>query len=338
MTVFGSDTLSTADVMNEYPKGTLRDMVYLLEERCPLQKNLHMKASNKTTSHVSTFQVGEPTVTLRQINEGVASSIGTTEQVEDGMTIQAIQMTTDIDLLEMNDDPNEVRTSQMRMAMNSLVKSGEGLYFYGTPADDIAEFYGLSNRAEFNVAASDHVVDASGSGSDNASIWLIYHHPDVIHSIFPKNARGGVYHKDWGPQLVQTAATLGGGKIPAVVDEYKWITGLVVKDPRQICRIANIDVSELGTLTGDQEVADLTNVIFSMTKAMHRIFAPSMGQPAWYMGRSIAEGMAIMAQSMTHSNVFSYEQVHGKGPKGLHAHGIPVFISDQLLYDEAQVV
>jgi hypothetical protein len=40
MADLGSDVLSLADVMNEYPKGTLREMVYLLEQRCPLRRNL----------------------------------------------------------------------------------------------------------------------------------------------------------------------------------------------------------------------------------------------------------------------------------------------------------
>ncbi|HET6495243.1 MAG TPA: hypothetical protein VFH61_07775, partial [Thermoleophilia bacterium] len=95
---------------------------------------------------------------------------------------------------------------------------------------------------------------------------------------------------------------------------------------------------ELETQLTGQAVGAVTNVIFSMTAACHHIFAPTMGTPAWYMPRSVAKGMAMLAQTMTHANVFSYEQVHGVGPKNLHAMGIPVYISDQLVYDEAEVL
>ena len=38
MTVYGNTILTLADIANEYPKGVLRDMTYMLAARSPLRR------------------------------------------------------------------------------------------------------------------------------------------------------------------------------------------------------------------------------------------------------------------------------------------------------------
>ena len=249
-----------------------------------------------------------------------------------------IQTTTDVKLLEINDDPNEVRMSQMRMAMETMRAHAEDLMFYGTPLDDPAEFYGLAMRDEFNSTGSDHVVNGGGAAT-RTSVWLVQHHPDIIHAIYPKNAKGGLYHRDWGEQLVQTQATIGGTKLPAVVDQYCLDLGLVVKDPRGVCRIANLNIAHQTTLTNTGAIDDYDGAImYLMTDALHRLFNPSKGKLAWYCNRDMALSMAKQAQATgNQAGVYSYEQVWGHGPRGLHACGVPVFISDAISTNEDAV-
>lgn len=336
MTTYGNTILTMADIHNEYPRGVLRDMTYSLSARSPLFGRLPMRASNKTTSHVSEFQVTEPTISVLKVGEGISASVGQTEQIEDGMSMLGSLAVTPLKLLELNDDPNEIRGAQIQMRTEALRKTAESLLWYGDPADDQAEFLGILMRDAFNTLG-EHCLDAGGS-TNQSSIVLMDISPQALFVIYPRNCKGGVYHKDWGEQLVQTDTNVGGAKLPALVDQVELDLGVVIKDPRQIVRLANVDHAEMAGLTGAQEVTDYaTNVLFQMGRMQHHIYAPYMGQPAYFMPRSVAQELAFMAQQSTLSNAFTYDQVGGKGPKQLHYNGIPIFISDGMIYAEGVV-
>lgn len=336
MTTYGNTILTMADIQNEYPKGTLRDMTYMLQARSPLMRMLPMRASNKTTSHVTTFQVSEPTITTLKIGEGISASVGLTEQNEDGMSMLGSLAVTPLKLLEVNDDPNEIRTSQINMRTEALRKRAETLYWYGQPLDDSAEFQGMAFRPDF-ATLGEYCLTGGGT-TNKSSVWLIDMHPEALFSIFPRNCRGGVYHKDWGEQLVQTDTNVGGAKLPCVVDQVELDLGLVIKDPRQICRLANVDYAEIAGLSGAQEATDYsTMILYQMGRMQHHIFAPFMGQPAYFMSRAVAQEFAFRAQVVTQANAFSFEQIGGKGPKVLHYQNIPILVSDGLVNNEATV-
>jgi hypothetical protein len=336
MTTYGNTILTMADIANEYPKGTLRDMTYSLAARSPLFGRLPMRASNKTTSHVSTFQTSEPTITVLKVGEGISASVGQTDQVEDGMSMLGSLAVTPLKLLELNDDPNEIRSTQINMRTEALRKTAESLLWYGNPADDQAEFLGIMFRDAYN-SLGDHVLTAGGT-TNQSSIVLMDISPQALFLIYPRNCKGGVYHKDWGEQLVQTDTNVGGAKLPALVDQVELDFGLVIKDPRQLVRLANVDHAEMAGLSGAQMTTDYaTNVLFQMGRMQHHIFAPYMGQPAYFMPRVVAQELAFMAQQSTLSNAFSYDQVGGKGPKQLHYNGIPIFISDAMLKTEGVI-
>lgn len=336
MTTYGNTILTMADIHNEYPRGTLKDMTYSLAARSPLFGRLPMRASNKTTSHVTEFQVTEPTISVLKVGEGISASVGQTEQVEDDMSMLGSLAVTPLKLLELNDDPNEIRSAQIKMRTEALRKTAESLLWYGNPADDQAEFLGLLMREAYS-SLGEHVLSAGGS-TNQSSIILMDISPEALFMIFPRNCRGGVYHKDWGEQLVQTDTNVGGAKLPALVDQVELDLGLVVKDPRQIVRLANVDHAEMAGLSGAQMSTDYaTNVLFQMGRMQAHIFAPYMGQPAYFMARNVAQEFSFMAQERTLSNAFTFEQVGGKGPKQLHYNGIPIFISDGLIYDEGVI-
>jgi len=336
MTVYGNTILTLADIANEYPKGVLRDMTYMLAARSPLRRMMPMKASNKTTSHVSTFQVSEPTITVLKVGEGISASVGHTEQVEDGMSMLGTLAVTPLKLLEINDDPNEIRMSQINMRTEALNKTAESLVFYGNPADDAAEFLGWAFRSYYTTLG-DHCLSAGGT-TNKSSIWLFDIHPESSFIVYPRNCKGGVYHKDWGEQLVQTDTNVGGAKLPCVVDQVELDLGLVLKDPRQNVRLANVDHAEMAGLSGAQQTTDFaTFVLFQMGRMQHHIYAPYMGQPAFVMGRDVAQQFAFMAQATTNTNVFTFEQIGGKGPKQLHYNGIPILVSDAIVNNEATI-
>jgi len=136
------------------------------------------------------------------------------------------------------------------------------------------------------------VMLAGGSGSDNASIYLVVWGEQTVFGTFPKGSQGGVVSKDLGIQDVQDA---NGNSFQAAKSLYQWDCGLVVKDWRYVVRIANIDVSYWIGVTGTQATTSATNLIKLMTRAIARIPNFSMGRAAFYTNRSIQEGLMIQA-------------------------------------------
>ncbi|MFU1966163.1 major capsid protein, partial [Bordetella bronchiseptica] len=115
--------------------------------------------------------------------------------------------------------------------------------FYGDSSIDAEKFMGLTPR--FNSLSAENgqnIIDAGGTGSDNASIWLTVWGPNTLHTIYPKGSQAGLQSRDLGEDTLIDAA---GGRYQGYRTHYKWDIGLTLRDWRYVVRIANVDVSEL---------------------------------------------------------------------------------------------
>jgi hypothetical protein len=335
MAVLGNTVLNLSDIAKREEVGMPAKIAYLLEQELSLFSSMSMVPTNKTTSHLTTVQTGEPTVSLKALNVGTVSSKGTVEQQEDGLMMLEAWSTTDAELLKFSVDKAAVRAGEGRMFISAMRKAAEGYLLYGNVTTDPKQINGLSVRDPWN-SLGDQCLGCAGTGSDLSSIWLIVSSPETIFMTYPMNSVGGLDHKDWGPQIIQTDTNLGGAKLGAVVDQWLWALGLVTKDQRFAVRICNIENVDVLGVSGTQELADYTtNIRYRMTQAYHRIWNINMGTAFWLMPRIIAEGFAIQAQATLSANGFTFEQISGR--KILSYMGIPIKISDQLLNTETQV-
>ena len=102
-----------------------------------------------------------------------------------------------------------------------------------------------------------NILDAGGTGSDNASVYLVVWGDQTVYCPFPKGSKAGLTHEDLGEQTVYNS---DGTRLQAFATRYQWKNGLVVKDWRYVVRICNIDISDLISSTGTQASTAATSL------------------------------------------------------------------------------
>jgi hypothetical protein len=119
-----------------------------------------------------------------------------------------------------------------------------------------------------------------------------------------------------------------GGRMEGYRTHYRWDAGLVVRDWRYFVRIANIDISELGT------IANTKNLINWMVQATERVPSFGKGRAAFYMNRTLREKLRLGILERVSSNL-SWETVSGK--RVMTFDDIPVRRTDALINTETRV-
>ena len=209
--------------------------------------------------------------------------------------------------------------------------------FYGNETTEPEAFTGLAPRFNSTTAENgDNIIDAGGTGSDNASIWLVVWGPNTCHGIIPKGSAAGLQVNDKGQVTLEDAS--GGsntGRMEAYRTHYRWDVGLTVRDWRYIVRIANIDKSLLtrvytsGTFSTGAHIPDL------MFQAMRLVPNLASGRPAFYASRDIATWISRQSAAGVQNSTLTMENVGGKLVESFN--GIPIRRVDALSADEAQV-
>jgi hypothetical protein len=173
-----------------------------------------------------------------------------------------------------------------------------------------------------------NIIDAAGTGSDNASIWLIVWGPNTCHTIYPKGSPGGLQSRDLGEDTLTDAA---GGRYQGYRTHYKWDIGATLRDWRYVVRIANIDVSDL--TKNASAGADLIDL---MTQAVELVPNVGMGRPAFYMPRKLRSFLRRQITNKVAASTLTMEEIAGK--KVVTFDGVPCRRTDALLLTEARVV
>ena len=201
--------------------------------------------------------------------------------------------------------------------------------FYGDSSADPEKFMGLAPR--YNSLSAENamnIIDAGGTGSDNASIWLIVWGPNTCHTIFPKGSAAGLQSRDLGEHTLTDAA---GGRYQGYRTHYKWDIGAVLRDWRYVVRIANIDVSDL-----TKNAASGADLIDLMTQALELVPNVGMGRPAFYMPRKLRSFLRRQITNKVAASTLTMEEIAGK--KVVAFDGVPCRRTDALLLTEARVV
>ena len=196
------------------------------------------------------------------------------------------------------------------------------------PSLTAVAFTGLAPRFNsLSAQNADNIVNASGAGSDNTSIWLCVWGPQTGFGIYPKGSQAGLQMTDKGQVTIENVDGAG-GRMEAYRTHYRWDAGLTIRDWRYFVRIANIDISDLNTL------ANTKNLITWMTQASERIPSFGMGRAVWYVNRTIREKLRLGIQEKISSNL-TWETVAGK--RVMTFDDIPVRRTDALLNTETVV-
>ena len=339
MATLSTSNLTLADwAKRSDPDGRVPIVAELLSQSNEILDDCVFKEGNLPTGERVIIRTGLPQVYFRALNQGIPSSKSTTAQVDEACGILEARSEVDKDLAMLNGNTAQFRLSEDTAFLEAMNQTQAETMFYGNPGTDPKKFLGLAPRyGDLSADNAVNILDAGGSGSDNASVYLVCWGDQTVYCPFPKGSKAGLTHEDLGEQTVYNS---DGTRLQAFATRYQWKNGLVVKDWRYVVRICNIDVSDLVAGTGTQAASASTNLIKLLTRALYRIPNMSMGRAAFYMNRTVHSGMSVAALDKS-QNVLAIQEgltQFGQANNYLSFLGVPLRRVDALLNSEARVV
>lgn len=208
--------------------------------------------TNKTTRRGSL-----PTGSKRKLNQRVTPSVSRTTEIMD--VIETLEDYCDVDaaLVDSMPSPAQFRSGEVDAFIEGLGQTIVSDFLYSDSNADPDGMHGLAAR----LAAVDgrFVINAGGTGSDVTSIYIVNWGQQMAHFIYPKNMSSnmGVMHTDKG----QVTSETSDGLYEIYRDHFVIRCGLVVRHPRAIARLANIESSgDTNTFSEDDLITLLNNM------------------------------------------------------------------------------
>ena len=339
MATLSSSNLTLADwAKRSDPDGRVPIVAELLSQTNEILDDCVFKEGNLPTGERVIIRTGLPSVYFRALNQGIPGSKSTTAQVDEACAILEARSEVDKDLAMLNGNTAQFRLSEDTAFLEAMNQTQAETMFYGNPGTDPKKFLGLAPRyGDLSADNAVNILDAGGTGSDNASVYLVVWGDNTVYCPFPKGSKAGLTHEDLGEQTVYNA---DGTRLQAFATRYQWKNGLVVKDWRYVVRICNIDISDLLGVTGTQSTTAATSLTKLMARATYRIPNMAMGRAAFYMNRTVHSGLSIAAMDKT-QNVLEIQKglsQFGTAKSYLSLLGTPLRQVDSLLTTEARVV
>lgn len=339
MTTLSTNALTLADWSKRLdPDGQVPQVAELLSQTNEILEDALFMEGNLPTGHRLTIRTGLPQVFYRMINQGVPTSKSTTAQIEEGCGILEARSHIDKELAILNGNSGAFRLSEDQAYLEAMNQTMAGAMFYGNPSTNPREFLGLQTRySSLSAGNGANILDAGGTGSNNASIWLVVWGANTVFCPFPKGTKAGLSHQDLGEESVPDS---NGNFYQALRALYQWKNGVAVKDWRYVVRIANINVSDLTGQSGTQAASAATAIINLMSRALDRVPNLGMGKPTFYMNRTIFSMLRVAALNKSNA-ALSIEKAmtqFGTAANWTTFLGVPLRKVDQLLNTESRVV
>lgn len=331
MATLGTNVLTLADWAKRLdPNGKVPTIVELLSQTNEVLDDMLFMEGNLPTGTRVNVRTGLPTAAWRLLNQGVQPTKSTTAQIDEQCGLLEAWSEVDKDLAELNGNTSAFRLSEAQAFIEAMNQEMSSTLFYGNSSTAPEEFTGLAARySSLSANNAQNIINCSGAGSDNSSIWLVCWGANTVHGIFPKGSKAGLQHYDHGEVTVETTAGVAGTRMRAYQDQWQWKTGIALKDWRYVVRAANIDISNL---VAKSSAADL---IDTMIKMIHRIPNLNMGKPVFYANRSVIQMLDIQRRDDAVSAGLTYMNIDGKFIPTFR--GIPIRKVDALLETEAVV-
>jgi hypothetical protein len=316
------------------PDGKIATVVEILQETHEELDDMTWVEGNLPTGHRTTIRTGIPAPTWRKMYGGVQPTKSTNVQVTDNTGMLEAYAEVDKALADLNGNTSAFRLSEEKPHIEGMMNEVADTLWFGNEGTEPEAFTGFAPRFNSTTAENgDNILLGGGSGSDNASIWLIVWGPNTCHGIIPKGSTAGLQVQDLGEVTIEDASDgSNSGRMQAYRSHYRWDVGLTVRDWRYIVRIANIDKSDLVTTAASG--ADLPDLMF---QAMRLVPNLNAGRPAFYMSRDIATWVARQQANKGLQNFVTADTSVGTQRWTEMFQGIPMRRSDSLAADEATV-
>jgi len=307
-------------------------LINLLSQSNGMMERLPFRQGNLDTGERFRVVAGLPGVSYRSINEGVKPTRGTRNVVTETTSLFESVSEIDKELVDIAPDKTIFRLEESQAHIESIGNNVAAEVWYGNRANDPRGVFGMSERySKLGGLAADYILDAGGTGSDNASIWILGLGDRGVHGIYPKNTKMGLEHD--ASAVIDLIDPENGGTYQGYRDRFKFRVGLALKDYRQCVRIANIDVNNLATYgTATDKSANLYQL---MIRASNRLRNPNNVNVAIFMNRTLKEAWEIQ---LTDRHVLALTVDQTTAAVTTSFRGWPIIIDDNLLITEERVV
>ena len=330
------------------PDGTIADIAWLLSQCNEVLKDAIWQEGNLPLGHKITVNTGLPQGSWKGNNQGVAATKPLNAQFQFSMGILTDYSMVDKDEAELNGQIGKFRWNQDQAHIEGLSQQVATALFYSSEASTPNQFTGFSyfynSLSTATQQTAKNVVNGGGSGSSNASMWLVGWGDNTIFGIFPKGSPAGLVYEDKGD--ITPLYDSNGLRFEGYTSLFKWKLGLAIKDWRYAVRIANLDTTTaglLGTTPPDLNVlmSYAVNKLPTLTRRTSNIVEsdapgdPVPGvNPAWYMNRSVRTALDV--QAIRDRNVLLTPKEYAGEPV-MEWRTIPVRVVDALLTTEATI-
>lgn len=332
MSVLGSTFLDLIDLYKRTnAHGDMTPVIELLHKINPILQDAIAVECNMQTNHMHTVRTGLPSVAWGMLYKGITQSKSKTAQVTDTTGFVEGLSTVDERLLKLaGDKEGALRLSEALPFLEAMSQELASTLFYGNTDTDPEKFLGLAPR--FNSLSApngNQIINATGAGSDNTSIWIVTWAENAVHLLYPQGSAAGVTREDKGSQRVLDGS---GNPYYAKEELFRQNVGLAVKDWRYVTRIANIDVSAMQA--GNVKLYDYLRKAYYRHQGRYA----SMGKTIVYCNRDVLEVLDALGSNAGAADNFirlTPKQIEGQEVQTYR--GWPVKECQALLNTEAVV-
>jgi hypothetical protein len=313
------------------PDGSIADIVEILNETNEILNHMVMVEGNLATGHKTTIRTGLPQPTWRRLYGGVQPTKSTSASITDSIGMMEAYSEIDVEAANLNGNSAAWRLQEEKPFMEGMSQDMANNLFSADDSIESEKFTGLNPRYnDLSAETADNIIDAGGTGTDNASIWLIGWGQTTCHGIYPKGSKAGIEQEDKGQVTIENVDGQQ-GRMEAYRTHYKWKFGLTLRDWRYVVRICNIDRS---LLTPDASTgANLPDLMFEATERVPNLGAANF---SFYMDRKVRTKLRQQVAKGVSNSTLTTDMVGGKRVMAFDE--IPISRTDALQVDETRVV
>ena len=330
------------------PDGNIADIAWTLAQANDILKDMVFQEGNLPLGHKVTVNVGLPQGTWRGNNQGVASGKPLNAQFQFAIGELVAYSKVDKSEAVLNGDVDKFRYNEDQAQIEGLGQQIASAMFYSNEAVNPQQFTGFSpyynTLTVSNAQSAKNVLGMGGTGSANASLWLVGWGDNTTFALHPKGSPAGLQYEDKGD--VRALYDTNGNSFEGYTSYFCWKVGLAVKNWRYNARMCNIDTTTAGLLgsappdlfTGMSRLVKRLPTLNRRASGITEVDAPGDPMPginpAFYANRTVGESLDI--QAIRDKNVLLTPKEYAGEPV-LEFRGIPIRNVDALLNNEATI-